>query len=99
MSWFDFKTFFAIIKYRDKEKYMIIVTEKNKIEVKDGKVFIDGETLVSGDLTWFFTDQEADSTFHLDAQRSEPQIGDKLVVFRKGEEHPVYQSEPIVKIQ
>jgi hypothetical protein len=78
---------------------MILVTEKNTIEVQENQILVDGEVLVKGILSIFFTDQESDSTFHIDAGRTEPQIGDRLIIFDKGEEHPVYQSLPITEIK
>ena len=78
---------------------MILVTEKNVIDVQESQILLDEEVFVKGDFSYFFTDQESDSTFHLDAGRADPQVGDRLIVFKEGEEHPVYQSFPITEVK
>ncbi|NQT49920.1 hypothetical protein HQ571_04460 [Candidatus Kuenenbacteria bacterium] len=78
---------------------MILKTEKNAIDLQEDSVLVDGQSVVRGKFTHFFTDQTADSTFHLDSKGTEPKVGQILVVFQEGEDHPVYQSLPITEIQ
>jgi hypothetical protein len=78
---------------------MILKTGEKTIEINQDGVLVDGQQVARGEFSYFFTDQPADSTFHLEPKSQEPVVGMKLVVFQKGEEHPVYQSFPITEIQ
>lgn len=78
---------------------MILVTEKNTIDVQESQILLDGEVFVKDGFSYFFTDQDSDSTFHLEVGNSDPKVGDRLIVFKDGEEDPVYQSLPITEIK
>lgn len=92
----------AIVRWARKylrKNHMILKTGHITIEVKPNEVLVNGIGLAKGKIRYFFTDQPADSAFHLAPTSSEPKVGFSLVVFVEGEDHPVYHSLPITEIQ
>lgn len=77
---------------------MILKTEQNFIDVQKDLVLVDGRPVARGAIHCFFTDQPAESTETLVLAEDGPRPGQRLVVFCDGEEHPIYQSLPIVAI-